>query len=190
MTDTSPLLLSSLIEMNAGDAKLDFAPSLGGLGKLKQAVLNSGVLDKTILGALSQALNIDLGTILGQAWAGLDGVRTALKATRDDETAQAAIPLAAHQLKSSHSPVVTLMVAGCPPIDLPFSVEFTLKIDGAELEIAKGQIQRLKSGGLTGNAVVKLAGQALFEKASERLDLPGRIHFKPVHESETEAEAA
>jgi len=176
----SALTLASLIGVDAGASSFDAGPVLGGLGQLGQAVMKGNGLTDAIAKGLTQALNVDLGTVIGPAWLTVDSVRAALKATREDETAAAHVPLAAHQIKSSHAPTVTLMVSGFPHVDLAFAVDFVLKVDGVELGIEKGRIHHLRSGGLTALATLKFAGKTLAEKSTPRLDLPGRLHFPSV----------
>ncbi len=188
MSDT-PLTLASLIGVDAGASSFDAGPVLGGLGHLGQAVLSGNGLADAIAKGLTQALNVDVGAVIGPAWQTVDSVRAALKATREDETATAHVPLAAHQIKSSHSPSVTLMVSGFPHVDLAFAVDFVLKVDGVELGIDKGRISHLRSGGLTAQAALKFAGKTLAEKRTPRLDLPGRLHF-PAPKVDQTAEAA
>ena len=174
------LSLADLIDFKAGDSQLDLGQGLGGLASVKASVLKSANLRRAVSGALSQALDVDILTLLGPAWQVVDTVHTALKVSRVDSAATALIPLAPHRLKSSHAPTVTLVIAGCPSIDLAFTVEFLLKIDGAELDIAGGEIKGLKSGSLSSQATVKLAGHTLLNQTSPRLDLPGRLHFRPA----------
>jgi len=176
MSDSTPTL-ASLIGVDAGASSFDPGPVLGGLGHLGQAVLKGNGLTDAVAKGLAQALNVDLGAVIGPAWLTVDSVRAALNATREDETASAHVPLAAHQIKSSHSPAVTLMISGFPHVDLAFAVDFVLKVDGAELGIEKGRITHLRSGGLTALATLKFAGKTLAEKSTPRFDLPGRLHF-------------
>jgi len=181
--------LASLMGIDTGASSFDAGPVLGGLGHLGKAVLSGNSLADAMAKGLTQALDIDLGAVIGPAWMTLDSVRAALKATREDDAATAHVPLAAHQIKSTHSPAVTLMVSGFPHIDLAFAVDFVLKIDSAELGIAGGRISHLRSGGLTAQATLKFAGKTLAEKSTPRFDLPGRLHF-PAPKAEDAVEAA
>ncbi len=173
MTDPA-LDLASLVGVDSRSS-FDMGPVLDGLGGLGAGVLKSSRLGDALHNALGDALKLDIGALLGQAWITVDSVKTALETTRDDHAASAAVPLMPHQIKSSHTPSVKLMVHGLPHVDLPFTLDLVLKIDSVVLGIEKGAVSHLKSGGLTALATLKFAGKTLMERASPRLELPGRV---------------
>lgn len=181
------LSIASFLTIDA-ESKIDWGSALSGLGGLSQKILNSGKFSEALSGGLAQALNVDALSLLSSAWIKLDAVKKALKATRDDETAQAVLPLATHVIKSTHKPKVTILIANMPSFDVNFTLDLSMKIDGLELEIARGAIVGLKSGGLMATSVLKVAGAQILEKSTPRLNIKGHFKLKDSPKSVTALE--
>jgi hypothetical protein len=188
MMSETELSLAGLLDLKSGASQLDCGPMLNGLGQLSQTLLKGG-LGKAVTQGLSQALNIDLGALLSESWTTLDNVRAALAATKGDPEAVAAVPLATHRISSRHAPTVSLILAGQPAIDLPFTVDCVLKIDSAELMIRNGAIVHLASGALSAQATIRFADKTVLDRSSPRIDLPGRLRFKAAAAPPDEAAA-
>lgn len=138
---------------------------------------DGGPIADAVTSGLNQVMTMELGNVLGKAWAGSAQVKAALTATKDKADAVAFVPLAPHRITTTHKPRVELMMAGMKIAPLPFDVVLAMDLKGVELEIRGGHIVSARAGILVGEGAIHFSGSPILKAQSPPLPLPGQLKF-------------
>lgn len=139
--------------------------------------------------AIEEVFQVQLGDVLQSSWERVDGLSEALKDSLDDPGGVAIIPLVDHAVTSTHSPRIDLFLGRKRLAELALEIELNLQLKGVALELRGGRIVALRSGECAGKGVCSMGGQALIERTTPSIPLPGRLAFSG-RKDEPEAEAA
>ncbi len=85
------------------------------------------------------------------------------------------VALAKHTIRSQHRPYLEILVGEATVTKAVFDVSLALEIEGFRLEIQDATIRSIKTGALSGEATLSLAGATLLEKKLDRIVLPGSL---------------
>lgn len=138
---------------------------------------DAGPIGDAVTSGLNQVMTMELGNVLGKAWAGSAQVKAALAATKNKPEAVAFVPLAPHRITTTHKPRVELMMAGMKIAPLPFDVVLAMDLKGVELEISGGRIVSARAGILVGEGAIHFSGSPILKAQTPPLPLPGQLKF-------------
>jgi hypothetical protein len=138
---------------------------------------DASAITDAISNGVSQALTLDLGNVLGKAWAGTAQVKAARESTAKDLDAVAFVPLAPHRIVSTHTPNLDLLLAGTVVKSLPLSIVVAMDFLGVELEVQGGQIVSAKSGKMEAEGEIHLSASPILKAVSKPYELKGKLTF-------------
>jgi hypothetical protein len=146
-------------------------------GKMKLAW---DLIGSEVEGALRSALDCDLIELLAQGWARARALQDYADPEKHPPGETAIVHLGERDFARELHPVVAVSIAGCPELELRFTLELAAHFSGLALSVRAGHI----IGGRTGDAHVSAQlkyGEADLHKAKEskKLQLPGRFSFAP-----------
>ena len=134
-------------------------------------------LGARILGALRNALEIPMSTVLAEAWNRYDGFRQYLDPARYPADRISVVTLARHTARSSFRPVVELWVGDQRITTLHVEAELAITLESGILSIQAGRFTELRPGKCTVLGAIRCDGAALLERPVAELTLPGVIAF-------------
>ena len=147
------------------------------------AVLSPGFwrsVGKEIEGAVAEELGeIPLSKVLVDAWLKAKELRSFADPALHPRGESSTVALAKHNLSSSYTIQVDLLVNGVKKSTLALDVELELELDAAHLRILNGRIHALSPGTVAASASVKWKGRELKRLPLRKLDLPGELLLEP-----------
>lgn len=125
-------------------------------------------------------LDVDLQTILAQAWShyGELDQYADQEAYPPEETVL--VPLAQHVVQSVHQPHIELSLKGMPlikPFNINFRISLMLTLEGVVLEVRGGRVMKAKVGLCKGSGALACQGIALLTVGDLTVNLPGSLDF-------------
>jgi hypothetical protein len=161
-------------------AGIEATPELRGLQGLFKTPLSGiqwAALLQSAAGKVRELLQVPVTTILVRAWNDVREVRAALESTRQKPDATEIVALADHSIESEHKPHLELYENGQLRGRIVFPVSVEVELRGLLLEIAKGRIQRIRSGEVRIKGTLKVGDFTLMEKKFEPVRMPGALDF-------------
>jgi hypothetical protein len=174
-TPTPPMTVAALL----GDVRLGLDD--GGLlsTALAGRTLTPGArrtLGREIADAVTTLLDIDLGDVVLDGWTGLRELRAAARRSRDTSGQPEEVPLATHQITSTHHPAVELHADGVTLGSLTFDLEISLELRGVMAVVRDGALIGVRGGEAEIAVSLARTGHVLAER---RLTCPvgGLLHL-------------
>lgn len=134
-------------------------------------------LGARILGALRNALEIPMGTVLVEAWSRYAAFREYLDPARYPADRISVVTLARHTARSSFKPVVELWIGGDCIAKLKVEAELAITLESGILSIQAGRFTELRPGKCTVAGAIRCEGATLLERPLTELTLPGVVTF-------------
>lgn len=104
------------------------------------------VLGRRVTDAVASALDLDLGDLLLDGWTGLRELRAAAARTRETPGEPEEVPLAEHEITSTHHPAVELYVHDALVATLTLELEVTFTLQAVIAEVRDGSLVGVRAG--------------------------------------------
>ena len=134
----------------------------------------SAVAD-TVAESLNAALDVKLTDILGFAWTKIQDLQVCLDRKSYPPNETALVPLAEHNIRSTHHPGIELLLGKKVVAEITFDVELTLALEGVVLKIRDGRILEITSGSYSGNGILMFADTVLIKRQTPKYTIPGKL---------------
>jgi hypothetical protein len=129
--------------------------------------------------ALRGLLDRDPVALLGECWAQAETFRAYADPAKYPPDQTIVAHLAEHEFCRDLHPVINVSIAGCPPVELRFTVALEAWFSGVALSIRGGHIRSGRLGDATLSAELKYREISLIpEQKTRKLKLPGRFSFR------------
>ncbi|WP_456383209.1 hypothetical protein [Hydrogenimonas sp.] len=128
--------------------------------------------------SMDELLSIDLADIFMKGWKKYGAVTEVLERSKHSPLQKFYIALSEHTIHSSHRPRLEVEVEGVSLPSLIFEIDLDLKLEGFVLEIVDGEMVAIDSGACMAAGRVSCEGVVLYEKRSEKVELPVRMGFE------------
>jgi hypothetical protein len=141
------------------------------------------LIGSEIEGALRSVLDCDLIETLAKAWTTARALQEYADPDKHPPGETSIVHLGEREFERELHPVVSVGIAGCPPMELRFTLCLTARFSGLALSVRAPCI----TGGTAGDAKVSAQlkyGEVPLHKPQEsrKVELPGRFVFSPALE--------
>ncbi len=177
----SPLTVQDLLLGNVADTWKAIEQSEAGRSLKETAVRRLavpwGAVSREVEDRLGEALQIDVVKILLGGWTKYGQFKELLERSKHSPDETLLLSLADHSIKSTHRPLVELLIDGGVVGRLEFEVQVALRLEGVVLKVRAGRVREIVAarGHLTG--AVNCHGVVLVEVKSRPFELPGRFQL-------------
>lgn len=176
MTIASGVKLAALLPVAAADLEATLREHVGRAPGRPGVVANVfGLAAEAAAGKLREALDVDLIELIAGAWLKIEAVREYRDPSRYPPGKVAVVPLAQHDIVSTHDAVIDAEVAGVPLPELRLKVELTARFKSVALSIEGGRVVAIAPGECAVIVRLKYGAKLLKEQSTPALQLPGRI---------------
>jgi hypothetical protein len=133
----------------------------------------------SIGGALYLALDIEVSTVLGNAWITLAELQVYLDRGRHPPAKEFLVPLMRHTIASVHKPGVEILLDEMVIDRITFDLEIGLMLDAIVLVIRDGRIVAIRSGYCTLTCSLRFGDALDVSIQSPEFELPGKAWPSP-----------
>jgi hypothetical protein len=138
-------------------------------------------LSEQVAGHVCGFLQENLASVFAGAWNKYSELKRYAKQTREDATSTVDVALADHDFTYELSPSVDVLLDGVKVAHIPFSIAVTFAVNGLELALKHGCVERVSSGRCDCKAAILCADNEIWSRALAGVNLPGELHLaKPI----------
>jgi hypothetical protein len=182
MSSAVPTVGSALaLDREATERLIDAAAPEEAGGLTRQALKGAlaGVWSE-VADRVCEALDVSIPDVLAGGWSRAHELMRYRDPERYPRDAVSTVPLASHSVVSSHQPRVELEVRGITPaplrLRLRLQADIEAAVDGAQLAVRAGRIERLLCGTIGIAATLSCGGVVIVRRKTD-FKLPGAFSF-------------
>lgn len=120
-------------------------------------------------------LDIKVSSVLAAAWNKYRALSRALEASAASPEQSFLVPLAEHTVRSVHHPYVEIQLDGRPVGRVTFDIKLDILVQGIELVIRGGRVEKIRSGRCKGKGEIACQGATLISQDFGPIAIPGSI---------------
>ena len=141
----------------------------------RQTVVPWEEVGEAMDGAVRGLFELPLGDLVWRAWLKLEELQAYRDPARHPPDEVSLVPLASHEIVSTHRPWLEVKVGARTLGRIEFSLQARLAMEGVLLEIRGGRVLALRSGRCRFRGRISCGPATLLDKSTAPFELPGRL---------------
>lgn len=122
-----------------------------------------------------ELLDIRLADVMAGAWCKYSSLRRYADPQQFPPDESVVVPLIDHDIDSTHSPAIEVIINDTPVLKLTFSIELALHLKSAVVRIQDAHIREIRPGEVNAEGKIAFGPAVIAERKSATLTLPGSI---------------